>query len=105
MNNTILDLRQDLTLDIFLNKGVIYYPSISNIPVLDSQYEIIIDENGDFENIYTIGNGLTLESSTRSIIWEINTNSYDIGVYDGVLESQSNIAGIYLKIKIKLHVE
>lgn len=105
MNNTILDLRQDLVLDIFLNKGIIYYPTINDIPVLDSFYEIIINEGRDFEKIYNIGNGLTLEQSTKSIIWELDTDFFNVGDYDGFLISQSRIAGIYLKIQIKLHIK
>jgi hypothetical protein len=98
MEQATLDLRQNLRIDIFLDKDVIYFPSIENIPLLDSNYTII------FDNItYSVGNGLTL--SNNSIIWELNTSVFDIGKYEGVLESQSKIAGVYLKILINLNIE
>lgn len=99
MEQASLDLRQNLRLDIFLNNGITYYPSIENIPQIDSYYSI------EFDNISfnTNNNGLTINGN--SIIWELNTNLFGIGLFEGVLRSQSTVIGKYLNIKIKLHIE
>ena len=103
--STNLDLRQNLILDIFANKNVKYFPSFDNINQLDVNYSIIMSPNTPEEIIYIIGNGLTLVSTSKSIIWELDTTLYDIGIHEGYLASESNIAGIYLYIKIRLHIE
>ena len=106
MNSATLDLRQNIQLDIYLNNGVIYFPSLNNIHILYSYYSIIYNEGGIGEVEYNTnsGGGLTIIPQTKSILWELDTTALGVGVFQGYLKSQSKISGIYINIKINLHI-
>ena len=107
MSNVVLDLRQNLELTISVNHNVVYYPSFDNLNQLDNEYTILLNEGKSNEKEYNNTNigGLTLVPETKSIVWELNSGDFNKGNHFGYLKSTSNIAGVYLYIKLNLIIE
>ena len=100
-----INLKQDVTLNIVGEHGVIYSPSFENIPVLDNGYTLLLDEGLSSEVSYQVGNGLTLVPSTNSIVWYLDTSGLEKKRYEGCLVSDTKIANAYLKINIILDLQ
>lgn len=100
-----IDLRQHATLTIHAEQGVIYAPSFDGIETLDAGYTLMLDEGEATEVSWTVGSGLTLQNNPNSIVWALDTSSMLAKTYEGYLISDSRVAGVYLKIEIKLILE
>lgn len=104
MSKTTLDLRQNTILEILIDSGVNDVISWNDINQLDTGYTLTLDAGLTSEQIYTVGSGLTLVSSTNSITWQLDTSILETKKYTGVLVSDSKVAGIYFKSSVILTI-
>lgn len=102
-----LNLNQNITLQICVDKEVVYSPSIYGFEVLDTAYNLVLNEGTDNEVSYSVGDGLTLTDTEdmKSITWTFDSAELQTGMNRGYLRSESKIAGTYLDIKIEITVE
>ena len=99
-----INLRQDILLRILLEHGVTYAPSFDGIPQLDTGYTLTLDPGLATEVVYTVGSGLTLSSFTSSVVWNLDTSVLQNKTYTGILESDSKVSGVYLKVNLQLEM-
>ena len=102
-----LDLSQRISLKMCIDKNVVYAPTISGIETLDTDYTLTLNKGEADEIIYSVGSGLTLTDTVelKSISWALDASELPMGISRGELRSLSNVAGIYLSIKIEITVQ
>lgn len=99
MSTTQLDLRNNASLKIFIDEGVMYTISLSNFDQLDEYYSMTIN-NIEFN---TDNNKLILEPNTKSLLIVIGENDFSAGKHISRLKSRSKVSGLYFNLNIEIN--
>ena len=99
-----IDLKQKDSLCVKIDKGVTGQLSfdLSALPSMDSGYTLILDEEQDTQQIYTVGSGLTINTTT--VVWDFSTELSESKTYLGRFESDSQTIGTYVRFYLTVEV-
>jgi hypothetical protein len=107
MSTTVLDLRVNGNLPIYLTKGISYpaitftFGSGSTMPT-GFTLTVFHWDAPNTARVFTVGNGLTIQGNL--LIWNLPIVTQNVGFYEGKLESDTAIYGSATRVKIRIKV-
>jgi len=107
-NSIIIDSRENGSIEWIVDDGtsdiLTIAPDSDSFKdfVLDTGYTLTLNESGGTQQVFTVGSGITLSSSAKSISIAYDSSLVSEKIWKGQLVSDSKAVGVYLRIFIEI---